>query len=187
MTDAPRDRRAGPVPPLAAVLAARERRVARRDAALAAGAATVVVVTPVMPGPVKLCGIASDAQSAALAALAHLFAEAGWAHATVGTESAATGFEAIFAVAAEPLAVKRATVALEDGHPLGRLWDIDVTGPDGATLSRRDLGAAPRRCLVCDAPGHACARSQAHPLDQLLTVMEERLDAAHADDPDPRT
>ncbi|MBP0650604.1 citrate lyase holo-[acyl-carrier protein] synthase, partial [Mycobacterium tuberculosis] len=56
---------AGHATSLEAVLAAREARVARRDAALAGGARTVVVVTPVMPGPVKDCALARDIETEA--------------------------------------------------------------------------------------------------------------------------
>jgi holo-ACP synthase len=36
--------------------------------------------------------------------------------------------------------VKSATVLLEDHHPLGRLWDLDVIAPREGLLSRQDLG-----------------------------------------------
>jgi holo-ACP synthase len=170
------DRRSGPEPSLEAVLAAREARVERRAAAFAAGAAAVVVVTPVMPGPVKDCGIAREVQEEALAALERLFTDRRWRTSTVAGGTSPTGPEAIVAVAADPLEVKRATVEIEESHPIGRLFDIDVAGPDGA-VSRSRLGRGPRRCLVCDRPAHACARSRTHAIDDVLAAMEVLLDA----------
>ncbi len=170
------DRRAGPEPSLDALLAARERRVERRAAALASGAAAVIVATPVMPGPVKDCGIAREVQAAALVALEALFADRGWSAEIRLSERAATGLEAIVAVAAEPVDVKRATVEIEEAHRLGRLFDLDVAGPEG-TIGRREIGLGPRRCFLCDRPAHACARSRGHALADLLSAMEAALDA----------
>jgi holo-ACP synthase len=167
---------AGHTVSLDAVLAAREARVARRDAALASGARAVVTVTPVMPGPVKDCAIARDVQIAALNALDALFRAEGWASRVHSHLHAETGPEAIIAVAADPKAVKWGTVAIEEGHRFGRLFDLDVTGPDGG-LSRRDLDLPQRRCFVCGEPAHACARSRAHPLATLHAAMEDMVDA----------
>ena len=82
-------------------------------------------------------------------------------------------------VEADAVDLKAALVALEDSHPLGRLWDLDVASRQGS-LSRRDLGHPARRCLVCDEPAHACARSQAHSRETLFAAIEAMLDAARA-------
>jgi len=171
------DRRAGTAVTLDALLAARDRRVARREQVFAALPGTLVSVSVVMPGPVKDCGLSRHVQSAALSALDDLFAEHGWPAATLWAETPETGPEALIRVSAEARAVKMATIVLEDRHPLGRLWDLDVVTPDGA-VSRRDLGFGPRRCFVCDRPAHECARSRAHGLDALLAVMEDTIDAS---------
>ena len=171
------DRRAGVTVTLEALLAARDRRVARRQQAFATQPATMVSVSVVMPGPVKNCGLSRHVQAEALSALDDLLAEHGWPATTLWAETAETGPEALIRVPAEARAVKLATIVLEEEHPLGRLWDIDVVTPEGA-VSRRDLGFRPRRCFVCDRPAHECARSRAHSLDALLAVMEEKIDAS---------
>ena len=74
--------------------------------------------------------------------------------------------------------LKRALVDLETVDPLGRLWDLDVTDPKLGALSRRGLGLPVRRCIVCDQPAHACARSRAHSLPELLGAIEDILHAA---------
>lgn len=173
------DRRAGPAVTLAAILDARERRVATRNAGFARlPDAPIVTLSVVMPGPVKDCDLSRRTASAARAALDRLFATHGWTTTEIAVETGPTGPEALISVAADPVALKRALAAVEETHPLGRLWDLDVTAPDGRAVSRRDLGLAPRRCLVCDSPAHACARSRAHPLEALLAAVEERIDAA---------
>ncbi|MBK5957025.1 citrate lyase holo-[acyl-carrier protein] synthase [Rhodoplanes elegans] len=171
------DRRAGPAVTIEAMLAARERRVARRRDAFALPDRALVTLSVVMPGPVKDCELSRTTATAARDALDRLFAARGFSATTLAAESGPTGPEALIAVAADPRALKRALVELEELHPLGRLWDLDVAAPGDRAVSRRDLGLPPRRCLVCDAPAHACARSRAHPLDALLTAMEERIDA----------
>ena len=171
------DRRAGVAVTLDALLAARDLRVARREQVFAARPGPVVSVSVVMPGPVKDCELSRHAQSAALASLDRLFADNGWPAETLWAETPGTGPEALVIVGADAEALKRATIVLEDSHPLGRLWDLDVVTPDGA-VSRRDLNFVPRRCFVCDRPAHECARSRAHSLEALLAVMEEKIDAS---------
>lgn len=163
----------GPEASLAAILVAREDRVARRAAALRLHPGGVAIsVTPVMPGPVKDCVLSRLVQAAALVEIDRLAGERGWDCELVYRETAITGPEALLVVAAPAEAVKRATVDLEDRHPLGRLWDIDVF-----PLTRRDLGLPPRTCLVCGEAAHACARSRAHALDDLIAAIEARVGA----------
>jgi holo-ACP synthase len=52
-------------------------------------------------------------------------------------------------------------VALEQSHPLGRLWDLDVICPQDGHVGRLSLGLHMRRCLVCDEPAHVCSLAQA--------------------------
>ncbi|NVO15302.1 MAG: citrate lyase holo-[acyl-carrier protein] synthase [Rhodoplanes sp.] len=172
------DRRAGPAVTMEAMLAARDRRVERRRQAFARRPdAPIVTVSVVMPGPVKDCVLSREAASAAHDALDRLLAERRWSATTVAVEAGPTGAEAMIAVEADARTLKAALVALEETHPLGRLWDLDVAASADRAVSRRDLGLSPRRCLVCEAPAHACARSRAHPHATLLAVMEERIDA----------
>ncbi|MBQ8389919.1 MAG: citrate lyase holo-[Oscillibacter sp.] len=62
--------------------------------------------------------------------------------------------------------VKEQTVALEETHPLGRLWDMDVL--DGGSLSRTALGLPQRRCLVCGESAKVCARSRRHSIEEVF-------------------
>lgn len=158
---------------LADLLAARERRVALRDAALAAAPGAAASVTPVMPGPVKDSALARLVQAAALAELARLLDARGWAWSLARAETGPAGPEALLVVAADAADLKRALAALEDHHPLGRLWDLDVATRHGA-VARRDLGLPPRACLLCAEAAHACARSRAHPVADLLAAMHAR-------------
>lgn len=79
------------------------------------------------------------------------------------------------------LDIKKAAVSVEEGSALGRLFDMDVLIPGEnfpSIISRSQLGAAPRRCLLCEEDAKACARSRAHTMDQLLEKINEILSDA---------
>ncbi len=84
---------------------------------------------------------------------------------------AATGDEAILAVDGDANAIKAAATKLEETHPLGRLFDIDVLDESGNKLSR----AVPRRCLLCGEQAQVCARSRRHSVEDLTNRINEML------------
>lgn len=79
-----------------------------------------------------------------------------------------TGSEAFFLLSLPPREVKQAMVRVEESHPLGRLYDLDVLDSQGHSLSRSDFGLPARTCLVCGEPAKLCARSRAHSMDLVL-------------------
>jgi holo-ACP synthase CitX len=98
----------------------------------------------------------------------------------------ASGGEVILLVDAPPLELKKMAIAIEDGEAIGRLLDIDVhtAAADGlevgCTISRFDLGLPGRRCLLCDAPAHECARSRRHSLEELKKKIAQLLEFANS-------
>ncbi len=104
-----------------------------------------------------------------------------------------TGPEGYMIVSGDPLAIKKAAVAAEEADSLGRLFDMDVlvigddakSDEDGQfsltdirSISRSQLGAEPRKCLLCGENAKACARSRAHSMDGLLNKINEILSDA---------
>lgn len=87
-----------------------------------------------------------------------------------------TGPEAIWCVAHPAAEIKAHCTDLEQTHPLGRLWDLDVICPAQGHVGRQSLGAHLRRCLVCDEPAHACSRSRKHPVEQVVARVEKMID-----------
>lgn len=79
-----------------------------------------------------------------------------------------TGPEAYLAVDWGAIDLKRATVAIEDFHPLGRLFDIDVIAGNQDVLSRVQIGKTRRKCLICNEDAAACGRSGRHSVEELL-------------------
>ncbi|WP_157967514.1 citrate lyase holo-[acyl-carrier protein] synthase [Cohaesibacter intestini] len=161
---------------LQALLASRDARAARRASCLAKRRQPTITLTLVMPGPVKdsplIRTIAEVARHETLAMLARR----GWGYDIHFNTDLPTGPESLYQVDGDAALLKRALVALEDNHPLGRLWDLDVHDADGQALSRSSVGDPPRRCLVCDADARACGRSRTHALDELWSKIETLYD-----------
>ena len=87
-----------------------------------------------------------------------------------------TGEEAMLLVTADPSEIKGRMIALEENHPLGRLWDVDVLDGQGMSLSRQAFGHSRRACLICSRDAKICGRSQAHTMEQLFDRTAQLLD-----------
>lgn len=87
------------------------------------------------------------------------------------------GDEALLVIDAEAPEVKRKTVALEQGHPFGRVWDMDVLDAAGNSLSRTAFGFPPRSCLICGGNAKACGRSRRHPVEEALAAVCDLLES----------
>ena len=163
----------GPAVTLEQVLEARSCRAERQRLALAEGAACLVSFTLNIPGNIKQFPLARAAFSEGLELLRNAFGAAFLKEETVDEP---TGSEALLVLNADPAEIKRKTVAMEDEHPLGRLFDMDVLGTDRRSLSRTDLGATQRACLICGQNAKVCGRSRAHSLEQLRNRIGQLLD-----------
>jgi holo-ACP synthase CitX len=63
----------------------------------------------------------------------------------------------------EPEKLKLLLVGIEETHPLGRLFDLDLNfGREDSSFGRSDAGIEPRSCFICGKPAALCARSAAH-------------------------
>ena len=76
-----------------------------------------------------------------------------------------TGDCAFFLLKSQAIQVKKFLVSIEESHPLGRLFNLDVCGPDGISVKRHDLGLLPRTCLVCGEDAHVCAKKKSHSME----------------------
>ena len=82
----------------------------------------------------------------------------------------------MWCVAHQAPEIKAHCAALEQTHPLGRLWDLDVICPQAGHVGRLSLGRHLRRCLICDEPAHACSRSRKHPIEEVVACVEKMID-----------
>jgi len=164
---------------LDAVLLNRERRVLLQHAALESFGRPVVSITLVNPGPIKDSPTARQVMTHALHALDILMADHGWPVLSRKVRLDLTGPEALLVVNAGSRELKQATTRLEQEHPPGRLWDLDVIDPLEGPISRRTLGLPPRRCLLCAEDARVCVRSRAHSLKELQCAIQEIIHAYH--------
>ncbi len=87
-----------------------------------------------------------------------------------------TGYEAYLITPIPLLEAKRIAVTIEDTHPLGRLFDIDVINTDGVPVARNDIGEKPRRCLVCEHEARYCMRMRWHTQEEIWAKINEMVD-----------
>ena len=133
---------------------------------------TLVCLTVVMPGSVKRSAESLLIAGAAMHALIEEFGSSG---PFLETRDLPTGYEAYLLTSASVQDAKRAVCRIEEEHPLGRLFDIDVIAAGAAPLSRESLGLEPRRCLLCGRPARECMREGRHGYDELQARISEMV------------
>ncbi len=134
---------------------------------------TLVCLTVVMPGKAKRNFHSLIVAQAALTALVNTFEGT---TELLRARDLPTGFEAYLLTTVERAEAKRLTCHIEDTHPLGRLFDLDVMSADGTPLSRTALGFAPRHCLVCDQEARHCMRLGSHTQDEIHAKIKQMID-----------
>ena len=166
------------------ILDARERRAEAQRRLLKQLARPLISFTMNIPGPVKDSPMIRRAFDEGLRMLDDALGEAGIACASRQITHADTGNEFLCAVKASAAAVKEICMRIEDGSPMGRLFDMDVIGLDAQKLARKEE----RRCLVCGALGRGCASRRLHSLEELnaavTRLLREGLLAVDADSVD---
>lgn len=164
-----------------ALLAAKEQRAARRRLVGPLSAACYFP-DPVTLGAVKDSIRYRNMMGVALRACDQLLWKHRWQTLDRQVLWLPTGPEALWCVAHPASEIKAMCSTLEQSHPLGRLWDIDVICPQNGLVGRQSLGESQRRCLLCDEPAHACARSRRHDTDLVVARVEQMIDAWFARD-----
>lgn len=73
------------------------------------------------------------------------------------------------------LDLKKVMVEIEDHHPLGRLFDIDILDTNFDALSRDNMMLPRRQCIVCESDAKICARSRTHSKEIVIEKMSELI------------
>ncbi|BBR57476.1 MULTISPECIES: citrate lyase holo-[acyl-carrier protein] synthase [unclassified Klebsiella] len=170
---------ATPVSPgvsLEALLAAKESRAARQADWLTHYGQPVISLTLVTPGAVKNNLRYRNTMGVALQMCDQMLWQNDWQVLDRQVLWLPTGPEALWCVGHQAPEIKAHCAALEQSHPLGRLWDLDVICPHAGHIGRLALGRHMRRCLICDEPAHVCSRSRQHPLEQVIGRVEALID-----------
>ena len=85
-----------------------------------------------------------------------------------------TGDHAFFLLDSPEIPVKQFLVSIEESHPLGRLFNLDVCGLGGVSVKRQDLHLLPRTCLVCGGNANICQAKKRHSME-LIQWQTARL------------
>ncbi len=173
----------GTRPTLEQVLARREERRREIDAAFLSPEKETSAEFPVtailclklnIPGPVKSNEMIDRLFDRAIGAVDEAFEERRWNWLKRKILRAETGPEALYLLRLDPLELKRAMVDIEERHPLGRLFDLDVEHAEGM-VSREQIGLAPRRCFLCGREARDCARSRRHQVVEMQEWITNKM------------
>lgn len=154
------------------VLAFREERVRIQQTLLEAHRKPLVSFCMNIPGPVKTSAQIRAAFDEGVHALKAALSEKGIAVLAENRRYVPAGDELVLAAdTKDASALKDLAVQIEEEHPAGRLFDLDVLDENGRKLSRK----TPRKCIVCGEDVLSCSRSRAHSLDALSRAVGEIL------------
>lgn len=161
---------------LPAMLARREQRAAEQAAFLKQYHQPLLSFCLNIPGPVKTT---PALQQVFDEALQEILLQLQAAHISILEQKECrdiTGDECLLVLQGDAAKIKQLMTTIEETHPLGRLFDLDVLDTNGQKLSR----PLPRRCLLCSAQAQLCARSRKHSVAELTDRIEEMVLAYHA-------
>ncbi len=158
---------------LTQLLDSRDARQQKQKELLRRYSRTLVCLTVVFPGSVKRTENSLIVANAAMAALQQC---RDCKFTVIEEHDLDTGFEGYLLSPLSAKETKRITCELEECHPLGRLFDIDVITPECIPIKREDVGFAPRRCLLCDNEVRYCMRNKTHTQKELLSRINEIVD-----------
>ena len=156
---------------LSQMLEARECRARRQQELLSEHHLPLVSFTMNIAGPVKSSPLIRQAFLLGRRQLIDRARQAGADVAHAEEINGSTGCEGLYVLRLEAAELKRIACSIEDGSPLGRLFDLDVLTADGQKLDRPE----PRRCLICGQPAKVCARSRAHSVPELQAATDQLL------------
>ena len=72
--------------------------------------------------------------------------------------------------------LKKIAVKIEDEHPFGRLFDIDVLSRDGHKIYRKDVGSPLRKCIICKNAAINCITSRKHNREEVIKITRKMID-----------
>lgn len=152
---------------------ARERRAALQETILSSYGIPLICLTLNIPGPDKHSKLYDAIFMTACDELEFRCSSYDFSLVCLSNRGDSAGNEAIFCANKDPIILKEITTNIEEEHPLGRIFDIDVIDSTGRIVSRRDIGQETRQCIVCGDNPQICRRLQKHALNELLSVIKK--------------
>lgn len=155
------------------MLLCREARQYRQRALLERHGKPLLSFTMNVPGPVKTYAELRRAFDEGLSAIRSTLGELGIPVLEKIEVHEKTGDEALLCFDGDAGTVKARVTAIEESHPLGRLFDMDVLDETGRKLSRPGY----RSCLLCGEQAQVCARSRRHTVAEMQAKIDGMLEA----------
>lgn len=160
------------------VLEAREERVRKRNFLLASFTFPIITLSLNIPGPHKGEDIYKPVFNLLKDEIAGKLMGENIEILHEEYDRTVLGFEGFAVVRGDCRKVKLIGLELEKNHPLGQLFDIDVTDKDGSRISREDFDYPHRPCIVCGKESAVmCIAGRRHSLDETLEKIKEMIGA----------
>lgn len=166
---------------LPAMLDAREERVSIQRNLLsklnADNQGSLLLMTMAIPGPIKENVILNQAFDEVLEEVLNVLGP----NNIIQKEKRekVTGLEFYVLSMLSPQEMKEQMIKIEEEHPLGRLFDLDVIKFNKASeiegVSRTQFNWPVRRCFICDQPAKECGRSRRHSVLELQEEISRRV------------
>ena len=171
----------GPLIDLPAILNAREERFHIQQELLGQidlqAQGSLLLMTTAIPGPIKTNDRLNQVFDEMLVEVTQTVLEEAIVQEVKREKE--TGFEYYLLSALSPREMKELMVKIEENHPLGRLFDLDVLflNEEGHVegTSRTQLGLPVRKCFICDRPAKECGRSRRHSVEELQQKISEAI------------
>ncbi|MDK2879787.1 MAG: holo-ACP synthase [Thermoanaerobacteraceae bacterium] len=80
-------------------------------------------------------------------------------------------------ISGDPIEAKKFAVGIEEKHPLGRLFDIDVIDYPFKKIERRQLGLKGRKCILCGGNSRECILEGRHTTGEVLRKIRSMVEA----------
>ena len=128
----------------------------------------IILFTLNTPGSIKDSPLYRKIFNAGIRALKSVFEAENVSHRMdkISFPDAGTGPEAYISIRDSDLSkIKKITSRIEETHPLGRVFDIDLFD---LNLEQIKSGREMRKCFICERPAFECARSRRHPLEKII-------------------
>ncbi|SUO93326.1 citrate lyase holo-[acyl-carrier protein] synthase [Suttonella ornithocola] len=157
---------------LTMVLAARDARQQAQQSLLQSGVNSVVSFSVLAPGEIKRSPFLDKVFLIGRQRIYHYLHHHGFSLCDPIHLNHSGGESWLIGSTNEATSLKSALMTLEQYHPLGRLWDIDVLDNQGIPLSRQSFHQLPRRCLCCADDAKSCAKTRRHSYLALQAAMQ---------------
>lgn len=76
----------------------------------------------------------------------------------------------------DPIEAKKMAVKIEENHPLGRFFDIDIIDYPFKKIGREDLGLNERECILCNGNARECILERRHSASEVLAKIRNMVE-----------